>query len=359
MSVTVSTAFTPSLGVLTHSALAAPAIPTPTPVPSVEMTAIQLWAPGYALNMNNLTMRSITTKDPVNHMYQPIVLDAHQCGPMIPDLTPPVPANQWYAVMWPLSEREFMFSASTVKMNGEATGCAQTVGIPPLPLMTCGDPVSAPTALMHPLQLMNSVSVGFTWADLAKGVLSIAASMALDFLFMDMSMRKWAKGFTRSARQASRKAWKDIANDVVSNMSNSTKRLVRRGLRGDFGQAGKDAAQSYLRKQLRKQARRQARKEVKEELVSGHVAPTDANGWAKKGLGHASDFGINRAFDEEAKAKFDLGGPFANAEASTEVSSGGGETFQEEKVEGNVLGWQRDTSGGGANWGETMPGPDS
>ena len=57
---------------------------------------------------------------------------------------PPAP-NIAYPMFWPFSARKVVFAASTVKMNGTSVACAQTVGFPPIPMMTCGDPISAPT----------------------------------------------------------------------------------------------------------------------------------------------------------------------------------------------------------------------
>jgi len=327
MSVSVSTAFLPSLGVLSHDTVPPP---TPSYMPSVEMLATQMWTYGYVLNMNKLTMRTITGKDPVYHLGQPIVLSGHDCGPLIPDITPSMPSNAWYAVMWPLSERKIAFAASTVKMNGKPTGCAQTAGLPPLPVKTCGDPISAPTAFMHPIQILHSVSVGFTWADLAKGLVSIAVSIILDVLVLKAG--KLPKGsLLKRATRPFQKALDKVVNQL-------RKPLQRMGLQ------------------------REAAEEVAGGLIGGHVVPTDAAGWAKKGLASASNFGISALFDDKAKQKFKLGGPFANVEASREIEldpEPGEEVSQKEKVQGSVLGWQRDTAGGGANWGETMPGPDN
>ncbi|HLA63417.1 MAG TPA: hypothetical protein VK610_03260, partial [Rhodothermales bacterium] len=82
MKVTVNIALNFSMGMLTHNALAPPAIPAPVPVPSMEMIATQMWTLGYALGQNKLT----TT---VTHYFMPIVQDGHDCGTMIPDITPP------------------------------------------------------------------------------------------------------------------------------------------------------------------------------------------------------------------------------------------------------------------------------
>lgn len=173
--ITVNVIWDFSYGMLTHNQLAPPLIPAPVPMPSVEMVCTQMWTLGYLAGQNKFT----TT---VKHRHVFIMLESHDCGTMIPDLTIPPAPNVWYAIMWPFSKRQVIFSASTVKMNTKAAGCAQTIFL--MPMMTCGDPISAPTSFVYPLpHMLNSVKVGMTLMDLLKGILSAIASMALDFLF--------------------------------------------------------------------------------------------------------------------------------------------------------------------------------
>jgi hypothetical protein len=140
------------------------------------MFALQQWY-GFFVNQNKFTNKS----KPVYHKRQWIVLDGHDQGMLIPDVTIPF-VNVYYAIMWPLSSRKILFSASTVKMNGTATGCTQLIGLPPLPMMTCGNPISAPTAFSM-INFTNTVVVGMTLGDLLIGLLSAAISMALDYVF--------------------------------------------------------------------------------------------------------------------------------------------------------------------------------
>ncbi|HMB93496.1 MAG TPA: hypothetical protein VKP65_21770 [Rhodothermales bacterium] len=173
--ITVNVIWDFSYGMLTHNQLAPPAIPAPVPIPSVEVPCTQMWTLGYLAGQNKFT----TT---VKHRYVFIVLESHDCGTMIPDVTIPPAPNVWYAIMWPFSKRQIIFSASTVKMNKKAVGCAQTLFA--MPMMTCGDPISAPTSFVYPLpHMLNSVKVGMTLMDLLKGILAAAVAMALDFLF--------------------------------------------------------------------------------------------------------------------------------------------------------------------------------
>lgn len=190
MRVTINVIWDVSVGVLTHNVLAPPAVPMPTPMISVEMICTQMWTLGFLVGQNKLTTK-------VMHKCVPIVLDGHDCGMMIPDITPPIMANLYYLIMWPFSSRKITFASSTVKMDGTPTGCAQ-IGLPPLPMMTCGDPVSAPTSLVLSNQL-NTVTVGFSLFDLFMGILSIAISMIIDFVFEMVGGNggKWKGAFTR------------------------------------------------------------------------------------------------------------------------------------------------------------------
>ena len=159
-----------SLGFLSHDLFIPPA---PVAIaPSVEMVCTQKWA-GFFLNNNKLT----TT---VEHNGKSVVLKGHNCGPLIFDITIP-PSNVAYAWIWPFSDRKITFSASTVKMDGTPTGCAQIFMLP-LPMMTCGDPLSAPTAFILTSDINNAL-VGMSMTDFLLGLLDIVLSMAIDALF--------------------------------------------------------------------------------------------------------------------------------------------------------------------------------
>lgn len=179
MSVPVNTAATFSTGVFCHEALSQTTGFVKVPAPSIETYATQMWTAGYILNKNKLTQTVKHTR-----VQLPIVQKGHDCGPMIPDLTPTFPSNYLYAVIWPFTSRKIMFSASKVKMDGKATGCACTFAIPPLPMMTCGFPTSAPAAWVHPIQnLWVNVSVGMTWSDYLWGLVKIWREILVNLLF--------------------------------------------------------------------------------------------------------------------------------------------------------------------------------
>jgi hypothetical protein len=165
-----------SAGCLSHFLWLPPAVPTPTPTISVEMIATQLWTAGFFLNQEKWTNQS----KPVLHKGMWICLDGHDVGILIPDITIPF-VNAQYAIMWPTSSRKIQFSASTVQMCGANVACAQLVGLPPLPMMTCGDPISAPVAFSF-ITFTNTVIVGMTFWDLFLGLAAAAISMVLDFL---------------------------------------------------------------------------------------------------------------------------------------------------------------------------------
>ncbi len=175
LGVHVNVIWDPTVGVLAHTLWGPPPVPPPlpgTPVPSIEMIATQMWTVGYLMGANKFT----TT---VKHKNVFICIDAHDLGPMIPDVTIP-PINAWYAIMWPFSSRKMTFMCATVHMNGKPTSCSQI--FPPMPMMTCGDPVSAPTAFPI-INLLNNVTVGMTLADFLSGLVKIVVSMAIDAIF--------------------------------------------------------------------------------------------------------------------------------------------------------------------------------
>ena len=156
-----------SAGLSKHK-LFVPPLP-PSYALSVEMIVTMMYPPGYVLGQNKLT----TT---VKHKKMAVVQDGHDCGVLIPDVTIP-PVNAWYVVMYPLSSRKTAFCASSVRMNGKPVACA---GLwPPLPMMTCGEPVKTPTACSLG-SLSNTVTAGMTLTDLLIGAVAIYMSILVD-----------------------------------------------------------------------------------------------------------------------------------------------------------------------------------
>jgi len=181
MPVFVNVIWDPTLGALCHTwwdpamtAAPPPGVPKPnTPNPSIEMIATQMWSAGYFLGLNKFTTK-------VMHMSVPICVADHDQGILIPDLTIP-PPNLWYAICWPFSSRKMTFQASTVQMEGQPTSCSQLVPIP-LPMMTCGDPLSAPTAFPL-INFVHNLTVGMTLGDFLMGLANIAISIVVDAFF--------------------------------------------------------------------------------------------------------------------------------------------------------------------------------
>ena len=269
--VTVNVIWDFSYGMLTHNQLAPPAIPVPVPIPSVEMVCTQMWTLGYLAGQNKFT----TT---VKHRHVFIVLDGHDCGTMIPDVTVPPAPNVWYAIMWPFSKRQIIFSASTVKMNKKPTGCAQTLFL--MPMMTCGDPISAPTSFVYPLpHMLNSVKVGMTLLDLLKGILAAAVSMALDYLFA--------------------KTFKNFFDGLDSRIANFIPSSLRQRVAGTMGQLGM-------------------------EVVNKLIPVLNPGNMAKETLASLSGFVINGVFDGNWQvASPSFGGP-AGAQGAYTFGDGEG-----------------------------------
>lgn len=150
-------------------------VPTPPgPVPHIEIPTTAFWPPGNLVGQNKFS----TT---VRHQWKTIALEGHDCGIMIVHVSiPPFPINLLLALIIPFSSRKMMFSASTVKINGTATGTSDLLSIP-TPMMTCMEPISLPTSFPH-TNAFNTVNVGMTWQDFVAGYAAIAISMAADAL---------------------------------------------------------------------------------------------------------------------------------------------------------------------------------
>jgi len=291
-----------STGVLTHNVLSPPQIPSTVPMMSMEMVATQMWTYGYVMNQNNFTQT-------VRHKKMPIVQSGHDCGMMIPDVTPPMPANVWYSVMWPMSSRKISFAASTVKMDGTPTGCAFG---PVFPMMTCGEPVSAPTAQVHPTQLLNNVYVGMTLGDILRGLAMIALEMAVDLMFFKLeggSLKKWAKGFGRTVDEAADLGTKQVLEEMAEGTFKSTSDRIGKGLMDKMG--------------------------------------LSAEGAAHKALDSLCGFAVSATTDNPT-AEFGVGAPTANAGVSLSREKG----FV---AEGGYMGVQADTTGETQTWGEPLP----
>jgi hypothetical protein len=300
-----------SFGMLTHNTLFPPAVPVPTPALSVEMVAFQKWLYGFVMNQNKLT----TT---VKHVGQGIVLSGHDCGMLIPDITPPVFVNAWYAVCWPFSSRKITFAASTVKMDGQPVGCAQ-MGPVPLPMMTCGDPVSAPTALFMFNCFTSQVRVGMSLKDLMMGLLEIAVSIAIDLIFEKVggnSMGDVAKGYGRSV---TRQGVREGAQEAVEK---ATREAIEEGTEYVAKDMGQHVAEGLMDKI--------------------GATPQEA---LKRGVSSLAGLGTS-ALQGDPTFKYGVGAPWQGAELG--IDSEGA------VLQGNYMGAQGDTRGESALWGESL-----
>jgi hypothetical protein len=167
--------FDVTVGACLHNVVFPPGTVPPTAFqPSIEMITIHGWGPGILTGSHK-----ITTRETCNGAFY--TLDTHDCGPMIPDVTPSFPPNPWYAVMWPFSSRKAVFSSSQELAEGKPTACMQMLPIP-FPYLTCGEPISMPN-IGSVSNFICSKTVDMSWADVAMGVVKIAVSVAIDALF--------------------------------------------------------------------------------------------------------------------------------------------------------------------------------
>lgn len=285
-----------SFGMLTHNVLAPPAIPTPAPMFSIEMVATQKWPPGFVMNQNKLT----TT---VKHVGQGIVQNGHDCGMLVLDVTPPVMPNLWYAICWPFSSRKITFAAATVKMDGQPVGCAQ-LGPMPLPMMTCGDPISAPTAFLMINCFTSQVRVGMSLADFLMGLLNIALSIAIDFLFEMVGGKKAGEVVQGYGRRAfSREAMEQVARTATESVGAQ----LARGMLGKLG-----------------------------------FEPQEA---LKRGVSAAAGL-LTSSLEGNPTFKYSIGAPWSGFEGSIDAEG--------PVLQSNALGAQADTRGQSALWGESL-----
>ncbi|MCF6263460.1 MAG: hypothetical protein L3J24_07745 [Xanthomonadales bacterium] len=232
----VNVIWDPTLGQNLHTLWGPPPAIPPlpnTPIPSFEMITTQMWTAGFLLGQNKFTNAS----KPVLHRGVFICIDDHDIGTLIPDITIP-PVNVYYAIMWPFSSRKMVFNAATVKMNGKPTACSQI--FPPLPMMTCGDPLTLPTA--RPLiNWMNNLTVGLTFADFLMGLARIAVSIAIDAIFEWVPFKNFLGNIGgRLARLGGRPlaALRRLGNsaiDVVANRMSWTAFAITRAALGKLG----------------------------------------------------------------------------------------------------------------------------
>ena len=278
----------PTLGVLSHQAIQPP-MPAPVINVSVEMLTFQFWIYGYATNKNKFAKKTV-------HKGQWICQGGHDCGMLIPDVTMPLVGNLLYLLHWPFSKGAMTFAASTVKMDGQPTACAAIV--PPFPMMTCGQPVGAPTRFSY-IANLNNVYVGMTFMDILAGVVAIALSIVIDLIFNKL---------------------------------------------GGSG-AADDAAASTTRSILRDQ--------VGKGLLS-KLGPMELAKSAVNGLAGLVTSGMQG--DPTYKVGFGIS-PIVGGEFTLFARDGSTGQTTGPVLQGQALGWQGDTAGNRASWGTSTPAP--
>jgi hypothetical protein len=149
-----------------------PAVPmSPGPASALEPPLPQLWPPGNATFANKYALT-------VLHKGVGIVQTGHDLGIMIPHVQAiPAVNNLFTSIHTLFSSRKVMFSSTSVKADGQFVALAGLIGLPPTPMMICGEPLSFPMGEV-PTRWTNTVHVGFSWSDVLLGTLLIALQMA-------------------------------------------------------------------------------------------------------------------------------------------------------------------------------------
>lgn len=315
MRVPINTESDLSGGAGMHNTWLPPLIPVPVPAVSVEFFVPMKHPPGYLLNQNKLTTTVNHSADTLTggalalvspvallsssvvHKKMAIVQKDHDCGPMIPDITPTLVANAWYAKMWPKSSRKMAFAAATVRINGQPVACSGIVGPVSLPMVTCSEPLKLPTAISI-TNATKTVTVGLLPADFAAGLAAIVATMLLDYAL--------GKAFKSAA--ANSYTFKNFKRDLLGNFLPLPSDWTKQGV--------KQAAYKWL---------------------------------AQKGAGSGLKLQLSR-LSGDPTLKVALGTAYAGVGVEAKLTDEG---FQI-KLEASFLGWQRDTAGQGKDWGEPI-----
>lgn len=178
----VSTTQTMTIGIpavavyLTRHAFTPPA----TGPTHIEMCTPAHWPPGVGSHKFTGT---------VFHQSRPIVKDGHDHGQLIPHWNvSPWPPNPLLLLIIPFSSRKVMFGASTVKMNGDPTGCNNFWV--PTPMMACASPCGFPIG--YGINQWHTCLVGMSIGDWLAGAFAIAATMVADILLDDGGATSYA-----------------------------------------------------------------------------------------------------------------------------------------------------------------------
>ena len=215
----VNVIWDPTVGTNFHTLWGPPPLPPPspgTPIPSVEMITTQMWTAGFLLGQNKFTKKTF-------HKGVFMCTGAHDIGALIPDVTIP-PTNVYYPIMWPFSSRKITFLASTVLMEKNPSSCAQI--FPPIPMMTCGDPMGLPLA--YPIaNLLNNVTVGLSFMDFIMGYARVAVSMVIDRIFDWARIDKFFKNLDIKKLGAAASVADEIAIEVARKLGLAPSALAK------------------------------------------------------------------------------------------------------------------------------------
>ncbi|WP_437682410.1 hypothetical protein [Sorangium sp. So ce131] len=162
-----------SVGYSTHLYHPIPPPPTP-PVPTyaIEIVVPQSWPPGVGLG-------SVKKTSSVLCGGLALMLAGHDCGKLIPQITIPI-NNALLPTFLPTSKRKVIVTCFSVRMNGFPAACMSLR--PPLPSLSCGQPMSMPLSLTVTNLYLN-VFVGVSGADLVGALIATAGTMVIDYLF--------------------------------------------------------------------------------------------------------------------------------------------------------------------------------
>ncbi|MEM9188107.1 MAG: hypothetical protein AAGF12_02935 [Myxococcota bacterium] len=206
----ISVSWNISYGVAAHDYMGAATQGAKVMGLAAEVFATHMWTAGYLLGQNKLT-ESVVYVGGAGF----VLLDGHDTGAMCIHIQMvPAPDNVLTCVHIPFSGRKSCFSASTVKMNKKPTAALLDYLFPPS-LLLCGDPVSMPTPFNSGGNLMHSVTVGVTPADILAGYFRVLAEVAIDLILFGLSGPSSSLRSAGAASAGAEAAWNSAGASVA------------------------------------------------------------------------------------------------------------------------------------------------
>ncbi|WP_437295848.1 hypothetical protein [Sorangium sp. So ce426] len=190
-----------SAGSSSHLFLAIPPAPPPTFVPALEIPIPHGWPPGESAGRVQKTTTVFANG-------RNVMLDQHDCGPLVAQITIP-PANSFIPMQLLQSKRAVIVTCFSVRMNGKTTAC--TSHWPPLPLLTCGQPMSMPATFTF-TNVCTNVHVGMSGTDLIGGIVRTAATMAIERYYVR------TPGVSLTAQEESEKSLAGAAASLLASV---------------------------------------------------------------------------------------------------------------------------------------------